>query len=44
MFPDIAQMTHTFLDALPRIERAAMREPVVFWHAYRDGKIKRMWP
>ena len=19
-------------------------EPVGFWHVYRDGKIKRMWP
>jgi hypothetical protein len=41
---DIAQMTQAFLDALPRIERATTEEPVGFWHVYRDGKIKRMWP
>ena len=41
---DIAQMTQAFLDALPRIERAVRFEPVGFWHVYRDGKIKRMWP
>ena len=33
-----------FLDALPKIERVAGEEPVGFWHVYRDGKIKRMWP
>ena len=41
---DIAQMTQAFLDALPRIERAARDEPVGFWHVYRDGQVKRMWP
>src|SRR4029450_10024641 len=41
---DIAQMTQAFLDALPRIERAATEESVGFWHVYRDGQIKRMWP
>jgi hypothetical protein len=41
---DIAQMTQAFLDALPKIERAARDEPVGFWHVYRDGELKRMWP
>jgi hypothetical protein len=41
---DIGAMTQAFLDALPRIERAARDEPFGFWHVYRDGKIKRMWP
>ncbi len=41
---NIAEMTQAFLDALPKIERAARKEPVGFWHVYRDGKIKRMWP
>lgn len=41
---DLAQMTQAFLDALPKIERAARDEPVGFWHVYRDGKVKRMWP
>ena len=41
---DIAQMTRAFLDALPTIERAARDEPVGFWHVYRDGELKRMWP
>ena len=40
----ITQMTQAFLDALPKIERAAQDEPVGFWHVYRDGKVKRMWP
>ena len=37
-------MTQAFLDALPRIERAARLEPVGFWRVYRNGMIKRMWP
>src|SRR6266540_7383464 len=41
---DIDAMTQAFMDALPKIERAARDEPVGFWHVYRDGKIKRMWP
>lgn len=41
---DIAQMTQAFLDALPKIERVAREEAVGFWHVYRDGQIKRMWP
>ena len=41
---DIDAMTQAFLDALPKIERVVGEEPVGFWHVYRDGKIKRMWP
>jgi hypothetical protein len=41
---DIDAMTQAFLDALPKIERVAGEEPVGFWHVYRDGRIKRMWP
>ena len=41
---DIDAMTQAFLHALPRIGRAAHDEPVGFWHVYRDGKIRRMWP
>lgn len=37
-------MTQAFLAALPRIQRAAQDEPVGFWHIYRDGTIRRMWP
>lgn len=40
----IDEMTQAFLDALPKIVRAAQGEPAGFWHVYRDGKIKRMWP
>ncbi len=41
---DIDAMTQAFLDALPKIERVVGEQPVGFWHVYRDGKIKRMWP
>jgi hypothetical protein len=41
---NIGEMTQAFLDALPKIVRATRQEPVGFWHVYRDGKIKRMWP
>lgn len=41
---DVAEMTQAFLDALPKIQRAASAEPVGFWHIYRNGTIKRMWP
>ncbi len=41
---DIEGMTRAFRDALPRIERAVREEPVGFWHVYRDGQIRRMWP
>lgn len=41
---NIDGMTRAFVDALPRIERVSRDEPAGFWHVYRDGKIKRMWP
>jgi hypothetical protein len=41
---DIDGMTQAFLDALPTIERLAREEAVGFWHVYRDGQVKRMWP
>ena len=41
---DIDGMTQAFLDALPKIQRVAGEEPVGFWHVYRDGKSKRLWP
>jgi hypothetical protein len=41
---DMDGMTRAFLNALPKIERVARDEPVGFWHVYRDGKVKRMWP
>ena len=40
---DIDDMTQAFLDALPKIERWR-RGARGFWHVYRDGKIRRMWP
>lgn len=41
---DIDGMTEARLEALAKIGRAAQDEPVGFWHVYRDGRIKRMWP
>lgn len=41
---DIDGMTQAFLDALPRIQRFTAEEPVGFWHVYRNGQFKRMWP
>jgi hypothetical protein len=41
---DIDGMTQAFLDALPTIEPLAREEAVGFWHVYRDGQVKRMWP
>jgi hypothetical protein len=41
---DIAAMTEALLAALPRIQRVILDEDGGFWHIYRDGAIKRMWP
>jgi predicted nuclease of predicted toxin-antitoxin system len=41
---NISEMTQAFLKALPRIESATREEPAGFWHVYRDGRLKRMWP
>jgi len=40
----IADMSAALLAAVPSITRAVDRTPVGFWHVYRDGKIRRMWP
>lgn len=40
----IKEMTQALLSALPRAERVARQTPAGFWHIYRDGTIKRMWP
>ena len=41
---DIAEMTQALLVALPRIQGVARSEAAGFWHVYRDGTIRRMWP
>ena len=41
---DIEGMSTAFLKALPVIARIAREEPAGFWHVYRDGQLKRMWP
>ena len=41
---DIDGMSQAFLNAIPKIERVAQEEPIGFWHVYRNGQIKRMWP
>jgi len=41
---EIDDMTQALLAALPRIESATQDRPVGFWHVYRDGRIRLMWP
>jgi uncharacterized protein with PIN domain len=41
---NIDQMAQALLDALPQIARVAQVEPGGFWHVYRDGELRRMWP
>lgn len=41
---DIEEMTRALLDALPAIQRVARDQTTGFWHVYRDGSIRRMWP
>lgn len=41
---DIDAMAQALLNALSKIERVVREEPVGFWHVYRDGQIKGMWP
>ena len=41
---NIEEMARALLSAMPRISRAARSQPTGFWHVYRDGRIKRMWP
>ena len=40
----IEVMVSAFDAARGRIERAIARGDAGFWHVYRDGKIRRMWP
>lgn len=39
-----AQMVEAFTTAGPAIHRAVERADAGFWHVYRDGAIRRMWP
>jgi hypothetical protein len=41
---DVAAMSQALLDGMPRIARAVATQPTGFWHVYRDGSIRRMWP
>ncbi len=41
---NIEEMARALLSAMPRISRAVRSQPTGFWHVYRDGTIKRMWP
>lgn len=41
---DIEEMARAFLHAMPRIANAVAAHPIGFWHIYRDGAIRRMWP
>jgi len=41
---DTEGMAAAFLSAMPKIEHAVRHGRVGFWHVYRDGTIKRMWP
>jgi hypothetical protein len=41
---DIEEMTQAFLDAMPSIVNAVAAQPIGFWHVYRGGAIRRMWP
>lgn len=41
---NVVEMTAAFVDALARIERVAREEPRGFWHVYRGGELRRMWP
>ena len=40
----IETMAEALLAAVPRISRAVRSQPTGFWHVFRDGTIKRMWP
>lgn len=40
----IGPAAEALLAAVPRIVRAVRSQPTGFWHVYRDGSIKRMWP
>lgn len=40
----IADMSRVLLAAMPRVIHAVGTHPTGFWHIYRNGTIKRMWP
>jgi PIN like domain len=40
----IAEMSQVLLLAMPKVIRAVETTDTGFWHVYRDGSIKRMWP
>ena len=40
----INEMAEALLRALPKIGPVVRQEPGGFWHVYRDGRLKRMWP
>ena len=41
---DVREMAARFVAARLSITRAAAKHDVGFWHVYRDGAVKRMWP
>lgn len=41
---DLDTIAHVFAEAAPAIVKAVSRGAVGFWHVYKDGSIKRMWP
>lgn len=40
----VDMMSQALLSAMPRIARAVATQRTGFWHVYRDGTIRRMWP
>lgn len=40
----VVDMVAAFGTARPAIERAVAHDGGGFWHLYREGSIKRMWP
>ena len=41
---NVDEMVHALDTARSRIERAVESGEAGFWHVYKDGRIKRMWP
>jgi hypothetical protein len=40
----ISEMSIVWLNAMPRMLRAIRDHQTGFWHVYRDGTIRQMWP
>ncbi len=40
----ISEMSEVWLNAMPRVLRAVHDRPSGFWHVYRNGTIRQMWP